>query len=283
MYRENSNSIEECYATSENSDEVNVTESPVIGILTTLRSYEPYNTYVMRAYEYFVSQWGAKAVPIKQFDSDEDTLALLEKINGVIIPGGTILIIDEQAGLSRYGSKVKLIVEKAKEMNDRGIHFPIWGVCLGFQAITCVESMDPKVLKTYHFDSMNVCDKLEFKVNPSESRQLRDFSQNLIEALKNEKITYNYHHDGVYPESFEENEVLRENYNLIATTTDRKGVEYAAIIEHKRYPIYAHQSHPEKIQFVNKEGLRIPKSKNATDAAKLLAKFFVSECRKNAN
>lgn len=125
---ETSEGVEECSSSSDHIDNQVLTETPIIGILTTLRTYETYNTYVMSTYEKFVEQMGGKAVPIKQFDSDEDTLALLEKINGVIIPGGTIVIIDEERRLSHYGSKIKLIVDKAKEMNDKGIHFPIWGV-----------------------------------------------------------------------------------------------------------------------------------------------------------
>lgn len=102
---------------------------------------------------------------------------------------------------------------------------------------------------------MNKCDILDFKVDPYKTRQFQDFPQRVIDALSSEGITYNNHHDGFFPEAFEENEVLKDDYTLIATTKDRKGVEYAAVMEHKRYPIYAHQSHPEKVQFINKEGL----------------------------
>lgn len=105
----------------------------------------------------------------------------------------------------------------------------------------------------------------------------------LLEALQTEPITYNSHHDGVYPSVFTDYEVMKENYHMIGTSTDRKGVEYVATFEHKTYPIYCHQYHPEKIEFVFREGVTIPRTENAVGLSHYYAEFFANDCRMNAN
>lgn len=49
----------------------------------------------------------------------------MEKLNGVLYPGGN-------ADGDDYYPFAKAIFEKAKEMNDKGNYFPLWGTCLGF-------------------------------------------------------------------------------------------------------------------------------------------------------
>lgn len=223
-------------------------------------------------------------MPIKINDSDKNTEELLSNLNGVILPGGNYTpCFDANGDLTKYGAKVKLIVDKVKQINENGNYFPLWCICLGFQAVISVETMDPKILAVEKFDSKDKWDILKFVCNDYDSKQFKNWPSNLIEALQTEEITYNYHVNGFDPESFETNKVLSEDYTLVATTTDRKGVEYAAIYEHKRYPIYGHQSHPEKIEHINYDKQAIPKTENAVAVARYLAKFFVDECRLNFN
>ena len=101
--------------------------------------------------------------------------------------------------------------------------------------------------------------------------------------MQNEEITYNNHHDGVFPNTFEKYPELRDNYRVLATTTDRQGLEYVATFEHRVFPFYAHQYHPEKVQFIFQEDLHIPRSETAVGLAKYYAEFFVNECRLNGN
>lgn len=46
-------------------------------------------------------------------------------MNGVILPGG--------AGDDTYELWEKMIYDRVIQLNDWGIHMPIWGICLGFQ------------------------------------------------------------------------------------------------------------------------------------------------------
>lgn len=258
-------------------------EIPVIGVLTNPRKYGEFNTYVMGAYVKFIEQAGGKVVPIHHTDSDEEIEAQLDKINGVVLPGGAVPIFDENGELSFYSKKVKVILEKTKELNERGVHFPIWAICLGFQVIAGIEAPYNDTVALNAFDAVDTSDRVVFKVDPTVSRMYRSIPENLLNAIQSEGITYNSHHDGVYPSVFDKYASLKNNYHIVTTSTDRQGVEYVASFEHKRYPIYSLQYHPEKIQFIFKEGLNIPRTENTIDLAKYYADFFVSECKLNGN
>lgn len=259
-YRSRPNSTYEQQATTNLIKEERVlTETPVIGIITNPVPFAGYDTYVMGAYVRYVEQSGAKVVPIHHKASDEEICTQLEKINGVILQGGTTAIMTTDGELSFYGKKIKVIVEKAKELNARGIHFPIWAICLGFQALAAVEAPYKDTIAMNSFDSLDCCDKVKFVSEPSVSRMYKSIPEGLLLAMQNEEITYNNHHDGVYLSTFDKYSELKENYNVITTSTDRQGVEYVATFEHKQFPFYAHQYHPEKVQFVFREGLHIPR------------------------
>jgi gamma-glutamyl hydrolase len=197
-----------------------LTKVPVIGIMTANRVYEPFTSYIMGAYVRFIEQAGSKVVPILQTDSDEDTAALLGKINGVVFPGGSGLVTDEEGKLTLYGRKFKYILDKAKEMNSNGIHFPILGICLGLQAIPVVETLDASTLVIGTFESMDTSDAVTFKVDPRETRSFSTLPDDILVAIENENITYNSHRDGVLPSVFEDHKELHD-YHVVATTFDK--------------------------------------------------------------
>jgi len=257
-----------------------VNERPTIGIITQVKKNEDYN-YIMAAYVKFVEQSGSRVVPINPADSDEHILDLMSKINGVIYPGGGTPLIDED-GLTEYSKKGKLILDKAKEMNDEGIHFPVWAICLGIQEVALIEAPYQDVLLSGYFDSYNYANNVTFVSNLAKSKMFSHMPQHLINALKKENITFNSHHDGVVPQTFEKYDSLKE-YNVLAVSYDNDGVEYVASIEHKRYPIFAHQYHPEKNAFIWKESLVVPHTQNAIELQQYYANFFIGEAKKNTN
>lgn len=66
---------------------------------------------------------GARVVPLVQGEPEAVTLAKLSKINGVLFPGGD----------GEYLEFGRFIFNQLKEYNDKGIYYPAWGTCLGFQ------------------------------------------------------------------------------------------------------------------------------------------------------
>ena len=84
-----------------------------------------YRGYIMDAYVKYLESAGARIVPLVNTDPLGDTLKKMEKLNGVLFPGGN-------ADSDDYYPFAKAVFEKAKDINDKGKYFPIWGTCLGF-------------------------------------------------------------------------------------------------------------------------------------------------------
>lgn len=256
-------------------------ERPIIGIIA-----QPFNStipnYIMAAYIKFIEQAGARVVPVFASDSDETILDLMSKINGIVFPGGSTELNHEDGSLTPYSLKGKMILDKVKEMNDAGIHFPVWAICLGIQEVAVIEAPFPDVLMHDAFDSYNVANNVTFKSEMSQSRMYKNIPQHIFIAMQNENITFNSHHDGLYPEVFRKYPGLQD-YNVLAVSYDKKGVEYVASIEHKKYPIYGHQYHPEKNAFIWYKELVVPHTQNAIALEQYYANFFVTEAKRNHN
>jgi hypothetical protein len=89
-------------------------------------------------------------------------------------------------------------------------------------------------------------------------------------------ILYDTHHDGITPILFEKYDELKQ-FCVIAHGSDRKGMEYVAAYEHRDYPIYCVQYHPEKAPFVDLDYLNIPKCEESKEIAYYYSNFFISE------
>lgn len=71
---------------------------------------------------------------------------------------------------------------------------------------------------------------------------------------------------------------LALNFDVLSTTVDRKGVEYVSTIEHKRYPFFGVQWHPEKVAYEFSDRT-IPKSHAALSVGHYLADTFMDYAR----
>ena len=72
-------------------------------------------------------------------------------------------------------------------MNDQGIHFPIWGVCLGLQIMHAIEA--PKIGVFNFFNTVYWQSPLFWSEDAFESKLLRDFPADIIEIVEQEKVT----------------------------------------------------------------------------------------------
>jgi hypothetical protein len=78
----------------------------------------------------FVHYAGSWAVPIRYTISDQDLYALLDQINGVLMPGGGVTLIEDDGTLHPFYIISKKIFEYSKRQKDlKGIDFPIFGIC----------------------------------------------------------------------------------------------------------------------------------------------------------
>lgn len=56
--------------------------------------------------------------------------------SSILFPGGSTWFNVSNG----YADAGKFIYQIAKEMNDKGSYFPLWGTCLGFELLTYLDS-----------------------------------------------------------------------------------------------------------------------------------------------
>lgn len=235
----------------------------------------------MAAYVKFAEMGGARVMAIEWQWSDEKILEALSKLNGFILPGGDVNIQEGDGTLSPYSKKTLLIYNYIKEQNDKGNNYPFWAVCQGIQQLHVLEAPHLGVLNTV--PRRNKADPLIFKVPYSESKLFSAVSPALLDKAAKEPYHINYHINGTFVKTYEKFPELGQAFTITATQLDDNGDEYVANIEHKKYPIFGMQHHPEKIPFVMHPDQHIPHERDAIMIVQEYALFFVEECKKNKN
>jgi len=87
-----------------------------------------YTSLIMDSYVKYIESAGGRVVPLIYHHDLNTTLKKLENLNGVLYCGGG-------AG-GDYLDFGRAIFKKAKEFNDKGKYFPVWGTCLGFEDLS---------------------------------------------------------------------------------------------------------------------------------------------------
>ena len=90
----------------------------------------------------------------------------MDQINGLLVPGGgTELTFDKEekkekfGNLTKFGSQAIKIMKYAEKLNQK-IYFPVWGTCLGYEAMLLAASDNNTILENY--DSSNHTESLQF-------------------------------------------------------------------------------------------------------------------------
>lgn len=225
-------------------------------------------------YREWVEQAGAASVVLPLNGSVEE---IFGSINALMIPGGS----------TRPPTDFLIsLIRRAIQASAEGDYFPVWGTCLGFQwMLEAVGGQDS--IEYNHFDSEDFPGALNF-TPPSPGRIFANASAALEGWFVQDNVTYENHVDGVEPRHFARSANLSAMFDILATSVDRKGLAYVAVVEAKSLPLYGIQFHPEKIRFVNNNpapgyNLHIPKTPKAQAASDYLANFFVGEARRNTH
>lgn len=178
-----------------------------------------------------------------------------------------------------YADAAQHIYEIAQELNDAGSYFPLFGTCLGFELIIILASGRGKkenreICRSY--ENLHV----EFTDDFRNSRMFAKISDEVHHILANENVTYNQHQFCITDHNMEAYN-LTKDWRVMSYNHDEKGLEFISSVEHKRYPIYGVQFHPEKSAFEWKLSSNYPESPNSIIANRHFMDFFVSECRKS--
>lgn len=232
------------------------TTQPVIGIMTTPVFYDTMKTdtfqwqhFSWETNVHFIHYAGSWAVPIRYDLSDEDLEALLDSVNGVFFSGGATPLIDMETGeMSFYYKHAKRVLEYMKRQKDeKGIDFPIFGICMGFEVIHYLANEDHKdtLSNVYIYNDSR---KIDFTSDVSKVKEdttlFENFPQTMIDKLANEDLTYHAHDWVIKTDTYKERKPLQDFYNILGTDT-YKGEEFVVAVEGKHYPVSGTMFHPE--------------------------------------
>jgi gamma-glutamyl hydrolase len=247
---------------------------PIIGIVS--HPIAKHGEYISASYVKWVEMGGGRVVPIPYNAPKEYLQSLVPQLNGILFMGGAADVNDAH----RY------IYQLAIELNDKGVYYPVWGTCLGFEWLLQITAQDPKALNG-GLDSENITLPLNFTSLAPQSKLFNTMGKQMYSWLAEKPITLNNHQQGMTPQRFAEYPKLTEFYNILSTNFDRQGVEFISAFEAKKYPIYAVQFHPEKNSFEYGEYADgspyevIDHSYEAIFTSQFFANYFINEARKN--
>jgi len=230
-------------------------------------------SYIAASYVKYIESAGARVVPVTTTMSSQEVEDIFNSVNGVLFPGGGASIFD-----SKYADNARRFVTLATEANKRGDFFPVWGTCLGFEALSCIVA-DENVLSSTN--AVDIAIPLNFSSDAKTSEMFRDAPDELMKKLSTEGLAYNHHHKGVTPETFYSTKALNDMFRVLSYNNDVDGKTFISTMEGKELPIYATQWHPEKNSFEWSADRKIPHSKEATEVAQYFANFLVNQARKS--
>lgn len=204
-------------------------------------------SFVAGSYVDWIGSSGAMAVILPYDLPKEKLIALLENIDGVLLPGGGApLYRNDDTNLpTLYQQGMDTIIRWAKKRNDEGHYFPVFCTCLGFEGLIISETNQTKTLEC-DFDDEVVVHSVQVTSEFDKSPFWNKVGLSLAKSVFKQNSIYYTHSCGIRSSSFLKNSKLTKDYNLLGTSVSKHGVEFVACIEHKKYPIVANQWHPEK-------------------------------------
>ena len=173
----------------------------------------------------------------------------LDKVHGVYLPSGGAFSGTQMT----YYRCCKNIINYSIKTNDRGVYFPLWGCCMGFQQMLIVADGNDNVKDfLQNFDSFkNLMCKIKITKEGKLSKIVKGIDKSILKRIQKEKCTLNNHFMGVTPSKFKRIKLINDFYKIVGTSKDRKGKEFIAILEARNYPFFAVQWHPERSQEMN--------------------------------
>uniref|UniRef100_D3TMZ6 folate gamma-glutamyl hydrolase n=1 Tax=Glossina morsitans morsitans TaxID=37546 RepID=D3TMZ6_GLOMM len=269
--------------------------SPLIGILCMdiaqelQRKYgELIHSYISAAYVKYLESMGARVVPIWISRPRAYYEEIMEKINGILLPGGAVFLDDSKCSENLRNDCVqssKFIYEIAEERNNDGKYFPLWGTCLGYQLMLLHSC------KGNSNDIRSECKKMECSLPIilensqvlQNSQLLKDCNEELVAAMSQLPFGYHSHRYCVTKEILSDFKIANQ-WTVLATNKDSEGLEFISVIEHKKYPFFGSQIHPEQIYYeyddYDDDRGRC-QSFRCLEITQYFAKFFVQCCHRN--
>jgi len=232
------------------------------------------------AYVKFLEASGNRVVPIL-YDYDEFTLRkLFNSVNGLLFPGGDASLWLEKTPteLSNLTLTAKKLLKWVIEANDNGDYFPVWGTCLGYESIVIAFSENSTLDR---FNSSNHTGNLTFLNN--DSYIFKNLTENLKRFTETNAPVFLWHQYGKAYNAFINEEKLNNNFKVNTITHDFNGNLFVSSMEHRKYPIFGTQFHPEVTIFQFGPDVNGNREEENILFSQYLSNFINHQARKNSH
>ena len=156
----------------------------------------------------------------------EELLQCLQRVKGVLWTGGAIEKSKYDDVRPIYVDTLRTTFEVAKRYNDKGISYPLWGICQGLEFLALFQEG-----KDIHSLPKHPCDG-NFPITFTGTSTMRKWFSPLEEEMKHRPCAVHHHTYGVDP---------IPNIKILSMQDD-----YVNILKYKDYPFYGLMFHVER-------------------------------------
>lgn len=235
-------------------------EVPVIGILISpmQECNTPPNNILAQnpigCIESYYARWleasGARVIPIPwQSRNSPQRQYLLERVNGVLFPGGGLGGDDYDEYMATLQGIVDYALAQNEQHNDP---FFLWGTCYGFQLMARAVANNQSVVTGGFSGMYPLMMALNFTSDQPSSRIFGTATTPaaILNDLKTKASTLNWHHAGILPSDWYSNSILTTKLRALSTNTEPSGQKsFISSYEGTTANIFATQFHPERPEF----------------------------------
>ncbi|KAH8354050.1 hypothetical protein KR067_011265 [Drosophila pandora] len=255
-----------------------------------------YHSYIAASYVKYLEASGAHVVPIWIGRDRGYYQRMLGQLNGILFPGGAVFIDEDDIKnhpnvtndcVASAEIIYQLVSERnhlARRQDDAGGYFPLWGTCLGFQLIL-IHACQLQKVRT-DCANMRTAMPVHLTGDYRNSQLFGKLPETMAERMGKEPFACHQHRYCITRDSLESCDLIN-NWHPLATQKDPSGLEFITIIEHRRFPIFGCQFHPERAAFeqlfASKDLCQLGHSQLAIELAQNMATQFVNACRRNKN
>lgn len=258
-------------------------DRPIIGVLAQepsvaiSRIYPGHDSYIAASYVKAVQASGARVVPVLTNRDRHYYRRMVSSVNGLLLPGGSTWFYDHPGG---YADAGQILFEEAQAANKNGTHFPVLGICLGFELLLFLDLGRKEYRAACRMK--NIAIPLDLR-DVRSSKLFADAPQEVMHILSTQNVTYNQHQFCV-TETNMTALGLSERWRVLSTNEDPAyELTFVSSVESVEYPFVGLQFHPEKNGYEWRADLQIPHSADAIRSARFFFDWLVADARKNGN